>query len=129
MASPPAGMAPQAMAQHSAFPDGPSVTIIYRKPCTTEKDQLFGAAPHGVEADRVVKAICRALQIWPADLRAILDPDHPRGHGDDARCYIVDSAGARLAHVSGVSFAWLNVEASRLDRQGWKPGLNAEVVS
>lgn len=120
---------PTSAAQHHAFPDGPSVTVIYRRPCPTEKTELFGAAPHGVEAAHVVKAICRALAVGPGAIDVTADPDarHLRDH--EARCYVLDALGARVAHVTGLSFAWLQVEAARLAGQGWRPGLNAETAS
>lgn len=119
---------PTIAAQHHAFPDGPSVTVIYRRPCPTEKTELFGAAQDGVEAAHVVKAICRALAVGPGAIDVTADPDarHLRDH--EARCYVLDALGARVAHVTGLSFAWLQVEAARLAGQGWRPGLNAEVA-
>jgi len=116
------------MTAASLFPDGPSVTVIYRRPCRTEKSELFGAAPHGVEAAHVVKAICRALDVGPGAIEVAADPDarHLRDH--EARCYVLDALGARVAHVTGLSFAWLQVEAARLAGQGWRPGLSVEGV-
>ena len=125
-ASPPAAMAPQAMAQHRAFPDGPTVTVIYRPPCRTEKTELFGAAPHGVEAANVVKAICRALGVGPGAIEVEADPDARRLRDHEARCYVLDALGARVAHVTGLSFAWLQVEAARLANHGWPPDPNTE---
>ncbi len=117
------------MTSSTLFPDGPSVTVIYRRPCRTEKSELFGAAPHGVEPTHVVKAICRALGVGPGAIDVTADPDarHLRDH--EARCYVLDALGSRVAHVTGLSFAWLQVEAARLAHQGWRPGLLAEAVS
>ncbi len=122
------GRSPVTAAQHHVFPDGPGVTVIYRKPCATEKSELFGAAPHGVEAAHVVKALCRALGVGPGAIEVEADPDarHLRDH--EARCYILDAAGARVAHVTGLSFAWIRVEAARLNRQGWRAPSLAAVV-
>lgn len=117
----PSGPTIAAHQQASPFPDGPVVTVIYRAPCRTEKSELFGAAPHGVEAADVVKSVCRALGVGPGAIEAELDPDARRMTGEQARCYILDATGGRVAHVTGLSFAWINVEASRLSNRGWAP--------
>lgn len=103
------------------FPDGPGVTVIYRRPCRTEKTELFGAAPHGVEADHVVQAVCRALNVGPGAIEVEADPDARGLRDHEARAYILNALGTRVAHVTGLSFAWLQVAASRLASRGWAP--------
>lgn len=117
-----------------ALPDGPVVRIRYRPGvCATELQELFApgeVTPEGVagvDPDDVVKAICRALDCGPGALAFEADPQARHLRGDAARCYLVTEAGGeRRAHIVGISFAWLNVSASRLLNRDWRPGRNRE---
>lgn len=117
-----------ALAATSPFPDGPTVTIIFRPPCKAEKSVLYGAAPHGVEAANVVKALCRCLEVGPGAIEAEADPDSRHLRDEAARCYVLDANGVRVAHVTGLSFAWINVEAARLTSAGWTPARRPEAI-
>lgn len=113
-----------------AIPDGPVVTITWRPPFGLLKQEIFavaGVTPDGgagVEPEHVVKALCRALNCGPGALA--FEPDEKARHlsGDDARCYLIDAGGVRIAHIVGLSFAWLRVCASRLSAHDWRPGRN-----
>lgn len=119
---------PARLSPASPFPDGPTVTVIFRPPCASEKVELFGVAPHGVEPEHVVKAICRALGVGPGALEVEPDPDARRLRDHDARCYVLDAQGARIAHITGLSFAWVRVEAARLATHGWTPATMRDPV-
>lgn len=117
-----------------SIPDSPVVRIRYRPGvCQTELQELFAAGEvtpdggAGVDADDVVKAICRALDCGPGALAFEPDPQARGLRGDAARCYLVaETGGERRAHIVGISFAWLNVSASRLLNRDWRPGRNRE---
>lgn len=121
----------------SAVPDGPIVRIRYRPGvCRTELQELFAPGEvtpdgcAGVDPEHVVKAMCRALDCGPGALTFESDPAARGLRGDHARCYLVtELGGERRAHIVGISFAWLQVEASRLASRGWRPGMNREVVA
>lgn len=107
------------------FYSGPIVTVTYQPPCPTERTEISGGFD-GPCPVHVVKSICRSLDLWPGDIRAEPDPRARGKSGAAARCYIVDSAGRPLAHVIGLSFAYVRVSAAGLDSQGWRPGRNRE---
>lgn len=115
-----------------AVPDGPRVVIVWRQPFPVVRQEVFAMGPvtpqgaAGVEAEHVVKALCRSLETGPGALTFEADSQARHLKGDDARCYLLDAAGARIAHVTGISFAWLQVDAARLHRAGWRPGMNRE---
>lgn len=128
----PGDLTPDDLRALPAVPEGPRVVIRWKPPFHLAEQTLFalGAVTHegaaGVEGEHVVKALCRALSCGPGALAFEADPKARHLRGDDARCYLLDAAGARIAHIVGVSFAWLQVDASRLTSRGWLPGRNRE---
>lgn len=110
------------------FYSGPIVTVTYQPPCPTERTEISGGFD-GPCPVHVVKSICRNLEIWPGDLRAEPDPRARSKSGADARCYIVDPRGRPLAHVVGLSFAYVRVSASALANKGWRPGRNRQALN
>lgn len=109
---------------------GPAAVIQYRGHPTLDRAEVGADDAGGVDPARLVKSLCRGLACWPSDLSFELDPDKgdgPHRPGDAAMAYVV-LAGDRVALVRGCSFAWLTVAATVLDKSGWRPGLNREVV-
>jgi hypothetical protein len=110
----------------SAFPVGPVVTVTWRPPSPVAGQELIfdpleGDAG-GVDAVRVVQALCRVSGRWPDDLAFEPDPAARGLSHDNARCYLLDAPdGARLAHVVGISCAWLQVAGRVLAGRGWRP--------
>lgn len=109
------------------------MVIRWRPPCPVEKQELFAGpvtsdGSAGVAPADVIKALCRTLDCGPGALAFEPDEQAVGLKGDDARCYLIDAAGDRIAHITGDSFAWLRVSASRLASRDWRPGMNREVV-
>lgn len=109
---------------------GPAAVIQYRGHPTLDRAELGADDAGDVDPARCVKSLCRSLDCWPSDLTFELDPargDGPHRPGAAAMAYVV-LAGERVALVRGCSFAWLTVAATVLDKAGWRPGLNRDVV-
>lgn len=106
---------------------GPIVTIAFRPPCRVERSELSGG-PDGPMPDDTVRALCRALEVGPGVLTFEADPAARHLRDDKARCYAVNAAGTRLAHIVGMSASWCSVAAAVLVSRNWKPGQNREPV-
>lgn len=128
----PGDLTPDDLRALPVVPEGPRVVITWKPPFHIEQQVIFamgavtpdGAA--GVEAEHVIKALCRALDCWPGALSFEGDPKARHLRGDDARCYLLNAAGGRIAAIQGISFAWLQVDAARLTNRGWTPARNRE---
>lgn len=101
----------------------PQVIIRFPAPNACDRIEMFGD-PDPV---RVVKSLCRALGWMPEDIRTEIDPDHPGGRDERARCYVLDGQDRRVAHVAGMSFAFIQVAAQSLTSNLWRPGLRTHV--
>lgn len=75
------------------------------------------------------KSLCRSLDRHPADWCAEAANRAPH---EDAQAWVLTGpsadGGRRLAIVSGLSFAYLNVARESLITRGWRPGLNREAA-
>lgn len=105
--------------------DGPLVVIDLRPPCASERIEISGGFD-GPDPIHVVKSLCRALECGPGAITAVIDPTARGLRGDAARCYVLDKADRRVARITGLSFAYVNVTASALASRGWRPGMNRE---
>ena len=106
--------------------DAPAVEIKYAPGvCDTDHAQLFDP-----DVRDVARAICRHMGVGPGDWVAI---SAGLGQFERARTWIYDvppdQGGRRLAILSGLSFAYLNVGRSILLNALWRPGRNREVVA
>lgn len=106
--------------------DGPAVQIKYAPGvCDTDHAQLFDP-----DVRDVARAICRHLGVGPGDWLAVAAG---LGQFEHARTWVydlpADQGGRRLAIVSGLSFAYLNVGRTILLNSLWRPGRNREVVA
>lgn len=128
----PGDLTPDDLRALPVVPDGPRVIITWKPPFPIERQIIFAmgaVTPDGVagiEAEPVIKALCRALDCGPGVLAFEADPKARHLRGDDARCYLLNAAGERVAAIQGISFAWLQVDAARLMHRGWAPGRNRE---
>ena len=106
--------------------DAPAIEIKYAPGvCATDHAQLFDP-----DVRDVARAICRHMGVGPGDWVAV---SAVLGQFERARTWIYDlppeQDGRRLAILSGVSFAYLNVGRAILLNALWRPGRNREVVA
>lgn len=111
----------------SGAADGPMVVIELRPPSVSERIEISDGAD-GPDPIHVVKSLCRALECGPGAVTAVIDPTARDLRGDAARCYVLNLAEQRVARISGLSFAYVNVAAMALVHRNWRPGLNREMV-
>lgn len=106
--------------------DAPAVEIKYAPGvCDTDHAQLFDP-----DVRDVARAICRHMGVGPGDWIAVAAG---LGQFERARTWIYDvppdQGGRRLAILSGLSFAYLNIGRTILLDTFWRPGRNREVVA
>jgi len=101
----------------------PNVIIRFPPPNPCDRIEMFGDP----DPIRVVQSLCRTLGWMPEDIRTEIDPDHPGRRDENARCYVLDGQDNRVAHVAGLSFAYVQVAAQSLTSKLWRPGLRAPV--